>query len=278
MIINERDTPLSKKSFKGRVLLLGGTSFSLRIAKAIDLNLCITKEQLVYSLKGTTDNAILPNCQIRTGGFGGIDNMASWLCDNKITHLLDTTHRHATKISHHGATAAAIANVAYSFIRPNLWRLPKNLRIHYAENPCEAIQLAAQESQTIFLTHGTQALETVAAFHTKRFIARCASYSNFQKPDLQIANLQMIIEKGPFTFSNEKKLFQTILPDILVAKAGDGLLPNKLKLANKFNIPVILVKHPLARNLHASDKPKQYPMPKQQSIAQIIRWITSTAI
>ena len=47
--------------------------------------------RVIYSLAGVTREPIVPTCEVRTGGFGGVEGLQRYLEDARIDAVLDAT-------------------------------------------------------------------------------------------------------------------------------------------------------------------------------------------
>ncbi|MFN3279226.1 MAG: precorrin-6A/cobalt-precorrin-6A reductase, partial [Paracoccus hibiscisoli] len=71
-----------------RVLLLGGTTEASRMAAL----LAEAGVDAVFSYAGRTAAPVAQPLPMRVGGFGGAEGLGRYLCDQRITHLIDATH------------------------------------------------------------------------------------------------------------------------------------------------------------------------------------------
>ena len=77
-----------------KVLLLAGTAEARELA---ELAQCSPALDVIASLAGHTGEPRRLPCELRTGGFGGIDGLARYLTDRAIDAVLDATHPFADK-------------------------------------------------------------------------------------------------------------------------------------------------------------------------------------
>ncbi|MEM7073117.1 MAG: precorrin-6A/cobalt-precorrin-6A reductase [Pseudomonadota bacterium] len=241
-----------------RILLLGGNRFAFLLAEQLLRQHVITADQLIYSVYGITDQPNLPACRIHQGGFGGVQGLTSWIRHHEISHLIDATHRHAALITANAQTAAHQCGIPACYLRPALWNLPKQLA-HSAiiiADPREAFHQAACQGTRILLTHGRANINLVNHYPKTQFFVRTAS------PIAETAsNLVKITQKGPFRDGEEQALFTSIRPDAILAKFGDGPLPAKLILADKYKLKTILIAPPAG------------PQPQTKSLTALAAWI-----
>ena len=100
-----------------RILVLGGTGDSARLIPQLA---ALPNVELIASLAGRTPKPNIPQvCQVRMGGFGGVDGLVNYLKTEKIGLLLDMTHPFAAQISHNAAIAAESVGIPrLLFCRP----------------------------------------------------------------------------------------------------------------------------------------------------------------
>ncbi|MGQ4818924.1 precorrin-6A/cobalt-precorrin-6A reductase, partial [Enterococcus faecium] len=85
----------------GRVLVLGGTGEARRIADA----LVAEGVDVVSSLAGRVAKPVLPVGEVRIGGFGGAEGLATWLAENPVAAVVDATHPFAAGMTANAAAA-----------------------------------------------------------------------------------------------------------------------------------------------------------------------------
>ena len=98
-----------------RILLLGGTSEALRLARQLG-------PETLYSLAGLGRVPDDLPCRVRVGGFGGADGLAAFIAAEGIELLLDLTHPYAAQISANAARAAALSGVPCWALRRPGWQ------------------------------------------------------------------------------------------------------------------------------------------------------------
>src|ERR1700761_2428309 len=83
-----------------RVLLLGGTGEARALTARLHPHV-----DVISSLAGRVPDPALPVGAVRVGGFGGVDGLRKWLCDEHIDAVVDATHPFAATITAHAAEA-----------------------------------------------------------------------------------------------------------------------------------------------------------------------------
>ena len=115
-----------------RVLILGGTSDAITLAKELSKAGIAT----VTSLAGVTENPVLPEGEIRVGGFGGEEGLCDYIKAEGIAALADATHPFAAQISRHGFNAAQLAGIPYFRLERTAWTpLPADQWIDVPDMP-----------------------------------------------------------------------------------------------------------------------------------------------
>ncbi|MCW2510459.1 MAG: cobK, partial [Modestobacter sp.] len=70
------------------MLVLGGTGEARRLAAA----LVAEGIDVLSSLAGRVAEPVLPQGQVRVGGFGGAEGLAAWLAEHRPRAVIDATH------------------------------------------------------------------------------------------------------------------------------------------------------------------------------------------
>jgi precorrin-6A/cobalt-precorrin-6A reductase len=112
----------------------------------------------------------------------------------------------------------------------------------------------------VFLTSGRQGIAAFAGLDSCWFLARSVEPPEPPMP----ANLEVVLDRGPFTLASELELMRRHRIDVLVTKDSGGDAP-KLAAARSLDIPVIMVDRP--------------PLPPSTSaagsVAEAIMWLGS---
>ena len=75
--------------------------------------------RVIYSLAGVTRQPIVPTCEVRIGGFGGVEGLQRYLEDARIDAVLDATHPYAARMAMHAAQACGYGpNSPARYLRP----------------------------------------------------------------------------------------------------------------------------------------------------------------
>lgn len=215
-----------------RILLLGGTTEALRLARRMG-------PETIYSLAGLGRVPGDLPCRMRVGGFGGAEGLAAFIASEGIELLLDLTHPYAAQISHNAARAAELAGVPCWALRRAGW-LP-GLGDDWREvDDWDQLTCALAPFQRPFFTSGR---EPLAHLHEipehQHWTVRC-----LQAEPAPI-RAEIIGARGPFALDEERALFARIRCDVLVSKnSGSASTEPKLQVARELGLPVLLLRRP----------------------------------
>lgn len=221
------------------ILLLGGTAEARELAAA----LVRRGVPVVSSLAGRVADPRLPDGEVRIGGFGGPDGLASWLVTHGIAAVVDATHPFATRISATAVTGAATAGVPLLRLHRPGWHPEPGDNWHWAASTAEAAGLLAALGERVFLTTGRQDLTAFAHLDRIWFLARCVDPPNPPLPP----RIEVILDRGPYTVDGELALMRAHRIEVLVTKdSGGEATRGKLLAARTLGLPVVLVRRPPA--------------------------------
>ncbi len=220
-----------------RLLILGGTGDAAKLASAASQ---LPDLEVTYSLAGRTHNPNLPNCDIRSGGFGGAEGLASYLHDAKIDLVIDATHPFAARMAEHVATACTATHIPRVKFCRAAWNSNESDWISVSTYTEAAQQLSAL-GRRVFLSIGTKDLDAFSALSEKWFLIRAV-----EEPALPIplTHHDLLLERGPFDESHERTLLVSRQVDVLVSKNSGGSRPSKLKAAEDLDLPIVMIEQP----------------------------------
>ncbi|MGG2398823.1 cobalt-precorrin-6A reductase [Pseudomonas sp. SH1-B] len=215
-----------------RILLLGGTTEALRLARRLG-------GDTIYSLAGL---GRVPNdlaCRVRVGGFGGVEGMANFIAGEGIELLLDLTHPYAAQISANAAAAAGLAGVPCWALRRSGWQAGTGDDWREVDGWDDLVTALAPFRRPFF----TSGREPLAHLHEipahQHWTVRCLQ----REPAPPRA--EVIGARGPFSLEDERALFARIRCDVLVSKnSGSASTEPKLQVARELGLPVLLLRRP----------------------------------
>lgn len=216
-----------------RILLLGGVTEALAIARRLG-------PQHVYSLAGIGRVPQDLQCQVRVGGFGGAEGLASYLREAGITLLIDATHPYAAQISRNAASAARIAGIPCWALRRPAWQAQAGDDWREVEDWAGLIEALKPFRRPLF-TLGREPLQHLdeippEQFWTLRALEAC----------LGNERCEVIGARGPFHIEDERALFRRRRIDVLISKnSGSVATEPKLEVARELDVPVLILKRPV---------------------------------
>ena len=219
-----------------RVLVLGGTSDANILAR----ELLKSGFDVMTSFAGMTEDPVLPEGEIRVGGFGGEDGLFDYLKAEGFTALADATHPFATQISRHGFNAAERAGIPYLRLERAAWTpLPADKWISVPNT--EAAVAALPDAASVLLTIGRKEIAPFLAREDLSGVARMIEKLPFELPP----NWTLVQARPPFSVEAEKELLAFHKITNLVTKnAGGKLTVSKLVAARALRLPVIMIERP----------------------------------
>ncbi|MDD2133117.1 cobalt-precorrin-6A reductase [Pseudomonas kurunegalensis] len=216
-----------------RILLLGGVTEALAIARRLG-------PQHVYSLAGIGRVPQDLQCQVRVGGFGGAEGLASYLREADITLLIDATHPYAAQISRNAASAARIAGIPCWALRRPAWQAQAGDDWREVEDWAGLIEALKPFRRPLF-TLGREPLQHLdeippEQFWTLRALEACPGNER----------CEVIGARGPFHIEDERALFRRRRVDVLISKnSGSVATEPKLEVARELGVPVLILKRPV---------------------------------
>ncbi|MBI6922492.1 cobalt-precorrin-6A reductase [Pseudomonas monteilii] len=216
-----------------RILLLGGVTEALAIARRLG-------PQHVYSLAGIGRVPQDLQCQVRVGGFGGAEGLASYLREAGITLLIDATHPYAAQISRNAASAARIAGIPCWALRRPAWQAQAGDDWREVEDWAGLIEALKPFRRPLF-TLGREPLQHLdeippEQFWTLRALEACPGNER----------CEVIGARGPFHIEDERALFRRRRVDVLISKnSGSVATEPKLEVARELGVPVLILKRPV---------------------------------
>src|ERR1700761_4921876 len=217
-----------------RVLLLGGTGEARALAARLHPHV-----DVISSLAGRVPDPALPVGAVRVGGFGGVDGLRKWLCDEHIDAVVDATHPFAATITAHAAEACGQLHLPYLLLARPAWDPGDAIVVASDSHAAEVV--ARQQFSRIFLTTGRSG---TAAFADSDawFLIRTVTTPN---PDLLPRRHQLVLSRGPYRYDGECALLCEHRIDALVTKNSGGEMTRaKLDAAVALTIPVVMVSRP----------------------------------
>jgi precorrin-6A/cobalt-precorrin-6A reductase len=222
-----------------KALILGGTSEASALARALadDPRIFAT-----LSYAGRTRAPVAVPIPTRTGGFGGVEGLVSYLRTRGIDRLVDATHPFAGQISRHAAQAAAMTGIRLlAIVRPP-WEAAPADRWTVVPDMAAAALVLGPTPRRVFLTVGQQELATFASAPWHDYLIR-----SVEPPATLPARARYIAARGPFAEDAERRLLRSERIELLVTKnSGGGATAAKLAAARALGVRVVMVSRPPA--------------------------------
>jgi precorrin-6A/cobalt-precorrin-6A reductase len=231
-----------------RLLVLGGTAEARALAAALSGE----GFDVVSSLAGVTSAPLLPEGEVRIGGFGGAGGLARYLREAAIALVCDATHPFAAKISRNAVDGARLAGVPCVRLERPAWTpQPDDQWTEVADLAAAAAVIAP--GARVLLTTGRKELGPFRARGDIAVVARVIERPEPPPPP----TWTVIAARPPFTFESERTLMLRERIDVVVTKNAGGRR-EKLDAAAALGIPVVMVRRPA--------KP---PVPVAASVAEM---------
>ena len=215
-----------------RILLLGGVTEALAIARTLS-------PEHVYSLAGVGRVPTDLRCQVRVGGYGGAEGLATYIRSEGITLLVDATHPYAAQMSANAAKAAGLAGIECWALRRPAWQPQTGDDWREVTDWAELVQALAPFQRPLF-TLGREPLE-----HLQEIPPHQHWTLRALDPYPGTARCEVIGARGPFCLEDERALFAQRRIDVLISKnSGSGATEPKLQVARELGLPVLVLKRP----------------------------------
>ena len=230
-----------------RLLILGGTGEALSLGQALAED---ARFSAIYSVAGRTSTPSLPALPTRSGGFGGVAGMQSYLSKQRIELLVDATHPFAVQITTNAVQAAQACAIPMLAIRRPAW-IP-SAADSWVEVPHMAAAAAAigETQRRVLLTIGQRDLAPFKSAAQHIYLIRSVEPLLTELTPPQHCSL---LDRGPFTLAGERALLAAHDIDVLVTKnSGGSATVAKLIAARERNIQVIMVSRPVLPATHAT--------------------------
>jgi precorrin-6A/cobalt-precorrin-6A reductase len=219
----------------GQVLVLGGTGEARRLAKA----LLAEGVEVLSSLAGRVADPVLPEGDVRIGGFGGAQGLTDWLAGHRPRAVVDATHPFAARITASAAIAAAAAGTPLLRLQRPGWAPEAGDTWRFVDSLTAAADAVAGYG-SVFLTTGRQGVRAFADL-PNRVLVRSVDPPDEPLP----TGATLLLARGPFSVADELALMREHAVDVLVTKdSGGHMTAAKLTAARELGIPVVLVRRP----------------------------------
>lgn len=217
-------------------MILGGTSEARLLAEALAAR---DDCDVLLSLAGRTEKPAMQTVPVRIGGFGGATALAAFLKAGGYDLLIDATHPFAERISANAAFAAEASGIAAIALRRPEWQRRPGDRWRDVQSIPAAIDALGPSPRHVFLATGRQGAHHAEAAPQHHYLIRSVDPV---EPPLALANVDYVLDRGPFTLEGECDLLRQHDIDVIVAKnSGGAATYAKIEAARLLGIEVIMV-------------------------------------
>jgi precorrin-6A/cobalt-precorrin-6A reductase len=221
------------------ILILGGTGDARLLAARLVQS---GHYRVTLSLAGRTKTPIPHACEVRTGGFGGVDGLIRELRERKIDLMVDATHPFAARISANAFAASAAGNVALIALDRPAWQRVENDNWDEVDSMADAAIALDSAPKSVFLSIGRQEVGAFAVKPQHRYIVRSIEPVDAQS---MLPGAIAVLDRGPFDLARERDLLQQHGIEIIVTKnSGGNATYAKIVAARELGLPVIMVRRP----------------------------------
>ena len=219
-------------------MILAGTTEASQLAKEVSA----AKIKAVLSYAGRVERPKPQPLPRRMGGFGGVEGLKQYLCENSITHVVDATHPFAVQMSQHAADACAELNLPLiAFSRPEWKPTSADNWTEVADIPT-AVSALEGAKRRIMLALGRMHLQAFEAQPQHRYLLRLVDPPG---KDLTLPNRDIVVSRGPFTKEGDLALMRDYKIELVVCKNAGGVASRaKLDAARALSLPVIMIARP----------------------------------
>jgi len=232
------------------ILLLAGTAEARELAGAYGGR----HARLVASLAGVTGRPLAYPCEIRSGGFGGIEGLGAYLDRESVTAVIDATHPFATGMTRNAIVACdAMGLPLLALVRP-AW-----------EPVGKWHGFGSLDDAVAALPPGARVLATTGRKHVGPYEKRSdvtVFLRSVDQPDDLPEHIVPIAARGPFGIEDETtSMRQRGITHLLTRNAG-GESRARLDAAAALGLPI-----------HVVERPPQSAASVAHSVADALRWL-----
>lgn len=219
-----------------KILILGGTEEARHLARA----LVALGHDVTTSLAGRTQDPMLPQGQVRRGGFGGAAGLADHLRREGVERLVDATHPFAAQMSRNAVEAAAEAGVPLvRCLRPEWVPAPGQHWTVVETSEAAAARLPA--GARVLLTTGHAGLALFLGRNDCQFFVRVIEAPEGGLPP----HATLLAGRPPYDLATERETMSTHRITHLVSKnSGGQQTAAKLQAAAEQGVEVVMIARP----------------------------------
>jgi precorrin-6A/cobalt-precorrin-6A reductase len=229
-----------------KVLILGGSSEASALAAALAGD---ARFDALLSLAGRTQAPAASPLPRRSGGFGGVEGLADYLKAERVDALVVAVHPFAAHMRRNAISAVRLRATPLLIVDRPPWTPRPGDRWTCARDMAAAARALGETPRRVLLTVGRQDLAPFAAHAQHTYLVR-----SIDPPAEAPAGAELILDRGPFTETNERRLMAERGVEVLVTKnAGGGATEAKLAAARALELEVVMVDRPPLPDLEGLD-------------------------
>ena len=219
-----------------KILIFGGTGEARELAN----NLVALGHQVTTTLAGRTTNPVLPNGQVRHGGFGGARQLTEFIEQNGFDRVVDATHPYAQKMSNQVVLAMKPVSAPLLRLIRAEWQKPDGA---IWVNVPDA-NMAMQQLPDIcvpFLSLGHKEIGGISNWPNNKCVVRL-----IEPPVAPLhQNVDLILARPPYTLEDELALMRMHkITHLLTKNSGGSQTRAKIDAAALLNIKTFVVARP----------------------------------
>jgi precorrin-6A/cobalt-precorrin-6A reductase len=225
-----------------RVLLLAGTGEGRALARRLA---AVPAVRVTTSLAGRVAAPHPLEGEVRTGGFGGVDGLVSYLRAQGVDAVVDATHPFAARMTARAVAACRGLGVPLLALRRPGWVAASGddwRRVPDLASAAAAVARIAPAGSAVLLTLGRGGLDAFAADGARRYVIR-----SIDPPEAGTLppHHTLVSGRGPFDVDGERALLRDHRVSLLVTKdSGGDATVAKLVAARRGGLPVVMVDRP----------------------------------
>lgn len=246
---------------RANLLILGGTTEATAFANAAAAD----ELQGIVSFAGRVERPKRQPLRQRIGGFGGVDGLADYLQAEKITHVIDATHPFAAQMSSNATLACAQAKIPLIALTRAPWVKQAGDNWSCVPDIASAASALDIPACRVMLAVGRMHLNDFAPNTQHFYLLRLVDAPKDVPP---FPDHHVLVSRGPFTESDDRKLMQQHGIDLVVSKnAGGTGAYAKIAAARALGLSVIMI-----------DRPYIPPRTEAHSVAEVMSWLGHSGI
>lgn len=241
------------------LLILAGTTEATALARAsADRDL-----QGTVSFAGRVARPMRQPLPQRIGGFGGVEGLAAYLRDARITHVIDATHPFAVQMSRNAVAACKAAGVPLVALTRPPWALQQGDDWIRVPDIAGAVAALDRPRMRVMLAVGRMHLADFAPNPQHAYLLRLVDPP---EAALLLPEAEVVVDRGPFDPAADRELMIQQGTEIVVSKnAGGTGAYAKIAAARALGLPVVMI-----------DRPEPPERAELHGVEAVLDWIAHT--